>query len=196
MGFFVTTTGTQGVAQPIYPVSGYVQFRDLGRIPGLLHPTISYDLELEFDHVQIQEDQDVWDAIAYGWITVVDSNGNTITDPGDISAGGSHTLDVHSNVDFSGKVEDEANSAISGYEVGSSIAWDGTQWAAMKTSYRHRQNSASTTWNVAHNLNRTPSAVTVVDSGGNIVEGDVQIVDSNNLTLEFTSAFGGSAYIS
>jgi len=195
MAFIVTTTGTEGGAQPVFPISGFVPFNGIGRIPGLEHPT-TLDLEIEYTHDQIQEDQDIWDAIDFGWITVVDENGNTITDPGDISAGGSHTLDVHSNVDFTGKVEGESNTGISGYEVGSSIAWNGTEWMAMKTSYRHKQNSAATTWNVVHNLGRTPSGVTIVDSGGTTVEGCITIVDLNNLTLEFTAAFGGSAYIS
>lgn len=62
-------------------------------------------------------------------------------------------------------------------------------------SYVHDQGSASTTWNVAHNLGFFP-AVSVVDSGGNLVEGTVEYVDINNLIIRFTVPFGGKAYLS
>ena len=196
MGFFITTTGTQGGGQPTFPVSGYVPFTDIGKVPGYAHPTVSYDLEQEYTREDIASSTDIFDAITYGWITVVDDYGNPITDPDDIAPGGNHELDVHSNVDTTGKVSEEGNSSISGYEVGSSLAWDGTDWVEKKTSYRHKQNSAASTWNVTHSLGRNPSGITILDSGGTVVEGCVTIVDLNNLTIEFTAAFGGVAFIS
>lgn len=61
--------------------------------------------------------------------------------------------------------------------------------------YTHVQNSAATTWNVVHGLGRHP-AIMIVDSAGSVVEGDVDYVDSNNVTLTFSSAFSGKAYCS
>lgn len=60
-------------------------------------------------------------------------------------------------------------------------------------SYVHTQTVASTLWVVAHNLGKFP-AVTVVDSGGNVVVGDVSYIDMNTVAIGFTAIFGGKAY--
>jgi len=60
--------------------------------------------------------------------------------------------------------------------------------------YTHNQGSASATWNVAHNLNKFPST-TVVLSTGQKGYGDITYVDANNLTITFTGAESGKAYI-
>jgi hypothetical protein len=62
-------------------------------------------------------------------------------------------------------------------------------------SYTHTQGAAASTWVVAHNLNFYPN-VTVVSSGGAVVEGDIAYPDSNTLTITFTSSFSGVAYLS
>lgn len=51
-------------------------------------------------------------------------------------------------------------------------------------NYTHTQNSASTTWNVAHNLGKRPS-VTVVDVNNVQGYGIVTHTDANNLTVTF-----------
>lgn len=56
------------------------------------------------------------------------------------------------------------------------------------------QNSPSSVWNINHNMGKHPS-VTIVDSGGSQVIGDLVYVDSNNLTLSFSAAFSGKAYL-
>lgn len=62
-------------------------------------------------------------------------------------------------------------------------------------AFAHTQQIASNTWTIKHNLNFHPN-VTVVDSGGTIVEGEIQYVDKNNIVLTFQSAFAGDAYLS
>jgi hypothetical protein len=62
-------------------------------------------------------------------------------------------------------------------------------------SYAHTQSVASATWTITHNLGYRP-AVSVVDSGGNYVIGDVNYISANSLTISFSSPFGGSAYLS
>jgi hypothetical protein len=64
-----------------------------------------------------------------------------------------------------------------------------------RVSYEHTQGSASTSWAITHNLGFKPN-VTVVDSAGNIVEGEIAYTNSNTLTVSFASAFSGKAYIS
>jgi hypothetical protein len=51
--------------------------------------------------------------------------------------------------------------------------------------------SVATTVSVAHNLGKYP-AVTVFDSAGDQVEGNVDYADANNLTLTFSAAFSGT----
>ena len=62
------------------------------------------------------------------------------------------------------------------------------------TTYPFDQAYASTTWTIAHGLGKYP-AVTVVDSSGDTVEGDVKYIDANSLTIGFSAAFAGTAYL-
>jgi len=58
----------------------------------------------------------------------------------------------------------------------------------------YTQVSASSSWVITHNLSKFPS-VTVVDSGNNIVIGDITYNDLNTLTINFTASFSGKAYL-
>ena len=52
---------------------------------------------------------------------------------------------------------------------------------------------SSDIWEITHNLNKYP-AVTVVDSGGSVVIGEIVYIDKNNVRITFASAFSGKAY--
>lgn len=58
----------------------------------------------------------------------------------------------------------------------------------------YTQSGATASWSITHNLNKYPS-VTVVDSGNNIVIGDITYNDLNTLTINFTASFSGKAYL-
>jgi hypothetical protein len=60
--------------------------------------------------------------------------------------------------------------------------------------YMHDQMVPSLLWTVTHNMGKYPS-VGVVDSGGSEVEGLVSHVSTNQLTIEFSAAFSGFAYL-
>lgn len=62
-------------------------------------------------------------------------------------------------------------------------------------NYTHNQIVSSPTWTITHNLGFFP-AVSVVDSGGNYVVGDVTYVSQNVVTVSFNASFGGKAYLS
>lgn len=62
-------------------------------------------------------------------------------------------------------------------------------------SYRHVQGSASAVWTVAHALNMYPN-ITVIDSAGRVVEGEIAYPDANTVVLTFSAAFSGEAYAS
>jgi hypothetical protein len=60
--------------------------------------------------------------------------------------------------------------------------------------YTHNQSVAASTWNVNHNLGKYPS-VTVTLSNGQVGYGDVTYIDENNLTITFSGANSGKAYM-
>jgi hypothetical protein len=62
------------------------------------------------------------------------------------------------------------------------------------TTFVFTQVSASASWHITHNLQTYP-AVVVVDSGGTVVEGDIQHHSVNDCTVSFAVAFAGSAYL-
>lgn len=61
-------------------------------------------------------------------------------------------------------------------------------------AYVHSQNIAANEWVINHNLNKFPS-VTIVDSGGSVVVGDVQYLSMNKISVSFAGAFSGKAYL-
>lgn len=61
--------------------------------------------------------------------------------------------------------------------------------------YTHVQSSAAATWTVNHPLSFQPN-VAVVDSSGSQIEGAVDYVDADTLTISFSAAFAGTAYLS
>ena len=56
----------------------------------------------------------------------------------------------------------------------------------------HIQSVPASVWVVEHNMEGYPS-VTVIDSGNSQVEGDVIFDSVNQVTLQFSSAFAGTA---
>lgn len=86
-----------------------------------------------------------------------------------------------------------ANNQVLMYESATHL-WKNKPLAPV-VSYVHQQGTASAIWTVNHNLGFNPN-VKVIDSGGTNVEGAVAYSDSNSLTLTFTAAFAGTAYLS
>lgn len=56
------------------------------------------------------------------------------------------------------------------------------------------QQTASATWVVAHNMGKFPS-VSIVDTANDQVEGEVRYNSNNQLTITFTAAVAGKAYL-
>lgn len=73
-----------------------------------------------------------------------------------------------------------------GYFIG------GIDAADLNTSFT--QGVPAATWVILHNLGKFPS-VSVVDSAGSLVEGDVVHDNVNQVTLHFGAAFSGVAYL-
>lgn len=62
-------------------------------------------------------------------------------------------------------------------------------------SYTHTQGIESDSWEIEHNLGFYPS-VTVFLSSGDVVEGAIEHLDTNTLTITFSVAISGTAYLS
>lgn len=60
-------------------------------------------------------------------------------------------------------------------------------------TFVYNQATSSDVWEITHNLDKYP-AVTVVDSGGSVVIGEIVYIDKNNIRITFASAFSGKAY--
>lgn len=59
------------------------------------------------------------------------------------------------------------------------------------------QTTASTTWSIAHALNRAPLNVAVIDSNGHDIVGfTATFPDTSHVTLTFAAALAGTAYLS
>ena len=61
-------------------------------------------------------------------------------------------------------------------------------------TFVYNQATSSDVWEIEHNLDKYPS-VTVVDSGGSVVVGEIVYINKNNVRIAFTSAFSGKAYL-
>ena len=59
-------------------------------------------------------------------------------------------------------------------------------------SYLYPQSQPSALWDITHALGYYP-AVTAMDSAGSVVQGDIQHLSANRLTLTFSAAFSGQA---
>lgn len=60
-------------------------------------------------------------------------------------------------------------------------------------NYIHKQQSASDTWTIVHNLGKFPS-ITVVDSAGTVVTGEIVLQTTEQAVISFNGAFSGKAY--
>ena len=61
-------------------------------------------------------------------------------------------------------------------------------------TYTHTQLQPAEVWTIEHNLGKHPS-VTVADSAGSVVMGDVEYLDRNTVQVTFMAAFAGTAHL-
>ena len=63
-----------------------------------------------------------------------------------------------------------------------------------KTTYTYVQELPSGIWTITHNLGRMPS-VSIVDSAGTLVHGNVDYISNNVIRVTFSGEFSGRAYL-
>ena len=116
---------------------------------------------------------------------------------------GQHIFDYISrfrnDIYVNAKVVDSTGSSGSSGDILTSTG-TATEWSnaavsyATVATYTHSQSSAASTWSITHSLGKFPS-VTVIDSSNNVVLGKVTYTNNNALTVNFTAAFSGTAYL-
>lgn len=93
-------------------------------------------------------------------------------------------------------INDFSDVTITSASAQQGLVYNGSAWVNKATTFTHTQSSASASWTVTHNLGYRPGGVAIVDSGENVVSGDILHSSNNELVLNFSSAFSGKAYIS
>jgi len=97
---------------------------------------------------------------------------------------------VHNNESATVKIEiNQANTVKINAIGGSSGGGSGIG------NFIHNQEIASDIWTITHNLVYFPN-VTIVDSSGRVVEGEIEYINQNSLIVYFNGAFAGKAYLS
>ena len=92
------------------------------------------------------------------------------------------------------KINNQIPNIHSTIDERSSITKINTNTTTITTiNYTHDQQVPSDEWVVTHGLQKNPS-VSIVDSAGNWVIGDIEYVDLNNIIIRFTFPFSGKAY--
>jgi hypothetical protein len=84
--------------------------------------------------------------------------------------------------------------AVNAYSV-VILGGDPTGGPSGELGYTHVQSTPAAVWSITHPLSFTPN-VSVVDSADDQVEGDVSYDSPSLITLTFTAAFSGKAYLS
>ena len=101
------------------------------------------------------------------------------------------TLTIAGSFRATGAIQDSAgNPGTIGQILTSTVT--GTAWQV--PTFIFTQGVSATTWNITHNLNKFPS-ITVIDTGNTVVTGEYTYIDTNNVTLTFSAAFAGKAYL-
>jgi hypothetical protein len=82
--------------------------------------------------------------------------------------------------------------------------WTGSTWDAVTSAagilsslyaFTHTQLATSSQWTINHNLGFNPQ-ISIRDNNGQIIEGQITYNNLNTITLDFSIAISGTAYLS
>jgi hypothetical protein len=79
-------------------------------------------------------------------------------------------------------------------KVTTSLSVRGVTGGGGDAHYVHNQMLPAASWAITHNLGKKP-AVSVVDTTDAVVYGDINYINDNQLTISFSGAFSGKAYL-
>jgi len=75
-----------------------------------------------------------------------------------------------------------------------STVYNSLTYFAQDKNFVFNQAVAAVSWVISHNLGKLP-AVQVFDSAGTPLKGEVNHIDTNNLTILYNNAVSGNAYL-
>jgi hypothetical protein len=90
--------------------------------------------------------------------------------------------------------QDTANQVIVNQDAPNLVTVRANSGAANTRRFEFSQGQAATTWVITHTLGGKPS-VTIVDSADTHVFGDVTYNSTTQITVNFSAAFSGKAYL-
>lgn len=98
-----------------------------------------------------------------------------------------------------GQKGEQGEPGLSAYELWLTQGNTGTIYDFFQTiggdlSYHHQQTLASSQWMIPHPLNKFPS-VSIVDTGGNLIVGEVSYPSKEYVIVTFSAEFSGDAYL-
>ena len=68
------------------------------------------------------------------------------------------------------------------------------KYIILENSFDFTQGVPSVLWTIKHDLNKFPS-VTVVNESKEVMIGNIKYIDKDNITITFSAAFSGYAYL-
>ena len=152
------------------------------------HPTGSLN-----DGYLIAGDLYIWEGSS--WINV----GNISGPQGVQGIAGTQGIQGIQGVQGTGVSLQDVTDAIAGAALGStddlSEGTNNKYFTVGRVSYIHDQGTPEKDWVIVHNLGFYPN-LTVKDSSGTIYEGEIDYINSDSLTVSFSAAFSGTAYLS
>lgn len=93
--------------------------------------------------------------------------------------------------------ERNINLSFQKMEHSATLSGNETQIITIASADKHfsfTQMTASDEWDIVHGLEKYPS-VSIVDSAGSLVVGEVTYINTNELIVHFAGAFSGKAYL-
>lgn len=116
--------------------------------------------------------------------------GNNLVSPSVFTSGGTGTSD-HTQLTNRDAADQHPVSSITGLQS----ALNGKLAETDFQTFTWEQATPSNTWNITHSVKRIRPSVTVVDSLNRVVLGQVDYVDDTHITVSFSAAFAGKAFI-
>lgn len=102
---------------------------------------------------------------------------------------------VLSVIPFPGKTGEKGDKGDQGIQGERGATGETGPMGPAGSTYEHNQTAVASTWNITHNLGFYPN-VTIVDSGGSVIEAELWYNNLNSLDIHFSVGMSGKAYLS
>jgi len=90
--------------------------------------------------------------------------------------------------------EDTASKVVVNQDAPNQVVVKLSTTAGTTRRFVYEQSTPSALWTINHSLGGRPS-ITIVDTAGTVVIGEVTYISNSQITVTFTAAFAGYAYL-